>query len=112
MENVSVRIQGFNKKIPKWDNSVFELLKWALKKRLTKSLYTERWEFLRAKLKSLRKQRGLTQAQLAKLIDRPQSLIAKIESGERKLDICQFIDYADILGADPSKIVRELARKR
>lgn len=83
-----------------------------MKKRLTKSLYTERWELLRARLKALRKECGLTQAQVANLMGRPQSLVAKIESGERRLDVCQFIDYLDILGADAAGVVGDLSQKK
>jgi len=82
-----------------------------LKKRLAKSLYTERWELLRSKLKDMRKERGLTQADVAKLLNRPQSLVAKIESGERKLDVCQFLDYLEVLEADPIEVVRALTKK-
>jgi transcriptional regulator with XRE-family HTH domain len=63
-------------------------------------------------LKKLRQKRGLTQAQVAKLMSRPQSMVAKIESGERKLDVCQFIDYMEMLEADATSVVRELSRKR
>jgi transcriptional regulator with XRE-family HTH domain len=84
----------------------------ALKKRLTKSLYTERWELLLATLKRLRNERGLTQAQLARRLGRPQSLVAKIEAGERKLDVCQFIDYMETLDADPAAVVRNLSRQK
>lgn len=46
-------------------------------------------------------QRGWTQVQLAERLGRPQSLVAKIESGERKLDVVQFVDYLRVLDADP-----------
>lgn len=82
-----------------------------MKKRLAKSLYTARWELLCRKLKEIRKERGLTQAQVAELLRRPQSLVAKIESGERKLDVCQFIDYLEILEADPAEVIRQLSSK-
>jgi transcriptional regulator with XRE-family HTH domain len=81
-----------------------------LKKRLSKSLYTHRWEQLLGILKHLRKEKGLTQAELAEVLGRPQSLIAKIEAGERRLDVCQFLDYVDALGGDPLKVIRELEK--
>ena len=59
-------------------------------------------------MKRVRKEQGLTQTQVASLIDRPQSLIAKIESGERKLDVCQFLDYVEALGGSPLAIIQEL----
>jgi len=36
-----------------------------------------------------------------------QSLIAIIESGERKLDVCKFVDYADAIGVNPTAITEE-----
>jgi transcriptional regulator with XRE-family HTH domain len=79
-----------------------------LKKRLSKSLYTDRWEQLLKILKRLRVEKGLTQVQLAAQLDRPQSLIAKIESGERKLDVCQFLDYMEALDASAEDVIREM----
>jgi len=79
-----------------------------LKKRLSKSLYTDRWDLLLNILKRVRKERGLTQTQLAKILQRPQSLIAKIESGERKLDVCQFLDYVEAMDGNPTSIIQEL----
>ncbi len=46
--------------------------------------------------------------QLAAQLDRPQSLIAKIESGERKLDVCQFLDYMEALDASAEDVIREM----
>ena len=79
-----------------------------MKKRLSKSLYTDRWEQLLKILKRLRVEKGLTQVQLAAQLDRPQSLIAKIESGERKLDVCQFLDYMEALDASAEDVIREM----
>jgi transcriptional regulator with XRE-family HTH domain len=79
-----------------------------LKKRLTKSIYTDHWERLLIILKRLRKEKGLTQEQLAEILGRPQSLVAKIESGERRLDVCQFLDYLDALEANPTAVIKEL----
>lgn len=81
-----------------------------MKKRLTKSLYTNEWEALLRLLKELREERGLTQEQLAKTLGRPQSTVSKIEAGERKLDVVQFIDYLQILEVDPVAAMRRLVR--
>jgi len=82
-----------------------------LKKRLTKSLYTAEWEALLEILRDARGKRELTQEQLAKKLDRPQSLVAKIEAGERKLDVCQFIDYMRVLECDPVAAMRKILKK-
>ena len=82
----------------------------ALKKRLTKSLYTKDWEALLRLLRDLREARGWTQEQLAEKLGRPQSTVSKIEAGERKLDVCQFIDYLRILKADPVTAMQRLMK--
>ena len=91
-------------------NRIIRLLGYlrALNKRLSKSLYSDRWEQLLGILKRIRKEKGLTQVELAKILQRPQSLIAKIEAGERKLDVCQFLDYVEAIGGNPTAIIQEL----
>ena len=81
-----------------------------MKKCLTKSLYTAEWEILLKTLKNVREKQGWTQQQLARKLGRPQSLVAKIEAGERKLDVCQFIDYMRILEADPVAVMRRIMK--
>ena len=81
-----------------------------MKKCLTKSLYTAEWEILLKTLKNVREKQGWTQQQLAKKLGRPQSLVAKIEAGERKLDVYQFIDYMRILEADPVAVMRRIMK--
>ena len=43
----------------------------------------------------------MTQAQLAKKLNRPQSFVAKYETGERNLDFVEVIEVFEALGADP-----------
>ena len=81
-----------------------------LNKRLTKSHYTKEWEVLLELLRDLREAQGWTQEQLAKKLGRPQSTVSKIEAGERKLDVCQFVDYLRILNADPVAAMRRLMK--
>jgi hypothetical protein len=45
----------------------------------------------------------------ARLI-RPQSYVSKYESGERRLDVIEFVEVAGALGTDPAAIVRTLRR--
>lgn len=81
-----------------------------MKKRLTKSLYTKEWEALLGLLRDLREKKEWTQEQLSKKLGRPQSTVSKIEAGERKLDVVQFIDYLQILEADPVAAMRRLMK--
>lgn len=56
-----------------------------------------------------RKEAGLSQAALAKALDRYQSVVAAIESGGRRIDVVEFLDLAETIGFDPYEILREVA---
>lgn len=56
-----------------------------------------------------RKAAGFSQADLAKAIDRYQSVVAAIESGGRRLDVIEFLDLAETIGFDPHDILNEVA---
>ena len=63
---------------------------------------------LRTQLRSLRERHGLTQAQVAKRLGKPQSFVAKYEGGERRLSVIEFVDVVRALGADPAGVLRQL----
>lgn len=60
-------------------------------------------------LKEARKSAGLSQAELAERIGWRQGDISKVEIGERRLDVVEFLDFAEGLGIDPAKLVKKLA---
>jgi len=45
--------------------------------------------------------------ELAELLNQPQSFVSKIESGQRKLDLRQFVIYLRALDADPVEVLGE-----
>ena len=55
-------------------------------------------EHLRKILLKARNAAGMTQAELAERLRRPQSFVSKYERGERRLDIVEFIEVASALG--------------
>jgi transcriptional regulator with XRE-family HTH domain len=59
-------------------------------------------------LKAARKKQGLTQWQLAERLGCQQPLVAKIERAARRLDVAEFVDVAQAIGVDPSKIIKKL----
>ena len=65
---------------------------------------------LREVLTSYRQTAGLTQAALAKRLDRPQSFVSKYEAGERRLDVVELIEICSVLDCEPSDVVRLLAQ--
>lgn len=76
------------------------------------SRHTARYKKLQSLLRAARKAQGLTQAQVAERLGRPQSYVAKYENGERRLDVIEFLDVADVIGLNPARAVVQLAQKR
>lgn len=74
-----------------------------------KSIYREAYRLLRELLVKQRKNIGISQYELADRLNRPQSFVAKIEGGERRIDVIEFLDITRALEADPLEILREVA---
>lgn len=65
------------------------------------SIYEPEHIQLRQWLITKRKEVDLTQRELATKLNVVPSLVAKVETGERRLDIIEFIDYCEALAASP-----------
>ena len=61
-------------------------------------------------LRALRLSAGLSQNALAAALRQPQSLISKLESGERRLRLDECWVYASALGVDPSELFSAVGR--
>ncbi|MEK7403560.1 MAG: helix-turn-helix transcriptional regulator [Acidobacteriota bacterium] len=72
------------------------------------SIHTREYDRFRALLIDLRKRAGLSQAELAKRLAKPQSFVSKFERGERRLDVIEFKTVAEALGIDPLRLLRRL----
>ncbi|MCG3132734.1 MAG: hypothetical protein FLDDKLPJ_03600 [Phycisphaerae bacterium] len=73
-----------------------------------KSIFTERYRRLKTLLIEARAAAGLTQAELASKLARPQSFVSKYERGERRLDLIELMEVCDALGAEPTQIIKKL----
>ena len=58
--------------------------------------YTKAYERFLVRLAAARLQAGMTQAQVAKRLGRPQSFVSKIESGERRVDVIELKTLAGL----------------
>jgi transcriptional regulator with XRE-family HTH domain len=67
-------------------------------------------EVLYALLRQARKDAGLTQANLAARLGRPQSFVSKYERGDVKIDILELRLVCHSLGITLSTLVRRLER--
>lgn len=63
---------------------------------------------LRQILISIRLEAGATQADLASTLNVPQSFVSKYETGERRIDVVEFLLICRALGADPCAELQRL----
>lgn len=68
-------------------------------------LYTVRYGMLRRELARIRSGAGLTQAELAARMGKVQSFVSKVETGERYLDVMDFLDWCEGSHADAVRIL-------
>lgn len=53
---------------------------------------------------------GLTQTQLAEKLGEYQSFVARLESGQRRIDVVELIELATVLAFDPAQAIRVVAK--
>src|SRR5438477_2915001 len=79
--------------------------------------HTSRYKLMLKRLRRVRRETGLTQAQVAQALGTTQAYVSKSESGERRMDAVELYDFARIYGASletllPASKVRQLAGSR
>ena len=75
---------------------------------MPRSLHSEDYRKLTAILLEARTNAGLTQQQVADRLGKPQSFVAKVEGGERRIDLVEFVALSEALGADPRALLDTL----
>ena len=73
---------------------------------LSKTLGTSRHRALIAFLTAKRKDAGLSQTDLAKALGEYQSFVARMESGQRRVDVVEYENLARILKFDVHEFFR------
>jgi transcriptional regulator with XRE-family HTH domain len=56
-----------------------------------------------------RKKAGLTQAKVAAKLGRYQSFVATVESGQRRVNVVEFLEFAEAIGFDPRDAIARLS---
>ena len=72
---------------------------------MPKTLRSKRHKALIALLIERREAAGMTQTQLADRLGEYQSFVARLESGQRRVDVVEFLELAEVLGFDAGKVV-------
>ncbi|AKH63179.1 MULTISPECIES: helix-turn-helix domain-containing protein [Photorhabdus] len=75
------------------------------------SIYSDEYQVVIKALREARIAKGVTQENLAQALDRPQSFIAKVENGERRLDVVEFVHIAHLLSLEPSVLIKRIPRR-
>jgi len=68
---------------------------------MPRDLNSPKYQVLRELIRIERKRRGLSQAQVAQALGRPQSYVADFERRERRIDVVEYLALAEAIGFDP-----------
>jgi transcriptional regulator with XRE-family HTH domain len=68
----------------------------------------QRYEKFQKALVEARLKSNLTQQEVALRLEKPQSFISKYESGERRLDVIEFLDVCEALRITPVSILKTI----
>lgn len=75
---------------------------------LIKTLGTKRQEALVTLLRKKRESAGLTQTEVAKGLGEHQSFVARLESGQRRIDVVEYLTLAEVIGFDAAEALKQL----
>ncbi|MGE0184060.1 MAG: helix-turn-helix domain-containing protein [Parvularculaceae bacterium] len=75
---------------------------------LVKTIGSKRHKALIALLIEEREAAGITQTELADMLGQYQSFVARLESGQRRVDVVEFLDLASAIGFDPKALIAKL----
>ena len=75
---------------------------------MSKQLRTSRHHRVMAALADIRHEAGVTQRELAKRLERAHSYVSRIEKGDRRLDLPEFLQWCEVLGANPVEVIRRI----
>jgi transcriptional regulator with XRE-family HTH domain len=67
---------------------------------MSKAIYSKDHKYIVEQLKKARKEAGLEQTEVAKLLGKTQSHISKVEAGQRRIDIVALKEFAKIYKKD------------
>lgn len=77
-----------------------------------KTLGSKRHKALIDLLIERREAAGMTQADLAEKLGEYQSFVARLESGQRRVDVVEFLELAEALGFDVKDAMKRIAAAR
>jgi transcriptional regulator with XRE-family HTH domain len=77
---------------------------------MRKSIHTPEYAALCRELRAVRETAGLSQRALAAVLAVPHSWVAKVETGERRIDLVEFCRFVSASGVEPAATFGRLAK--
>jgi transcriptional regulator with XRE-family HTH domain len=74
------------------------------------SVFTDAYASLVETLIALRKEKGVSQVELADRLGKSQQFVSAIERRVRRLDVIELYAVVRAVGGDPEKVVRDVYR--
>ncbi|MEI6322679.1 MAG: helix-turn-helix transcriptional regulator [bacterium] len=78
---------------------------------MKKTIYSDEYTILREMLRETRERLNLSQVELGKMLGKHQPFVARIESGQRRLDVVEFIHMMRIMGVSSLSFLKKLEAK-
>ncbi|MBI2340689.1 MAG: helix-turn-helix transcriptional regulator [Deltaproteobacteria bacterium] len=78
---------------------------------MRKTIHSRMGDLVRRKIVEIRSRAGFTQRDLAKKLGREHSFVARIEQGERRVDIVELYLICKACKASPEKMILNLLGK-
>jgi transcriptional regulator with XRE-family HTH domain len=78
---------------------------------MAKAKFSPAYDYLRSLLIKAREDAGLRQEDVARKLKRPQSFVSKVELGERRLDLVEFVEITQAIDADAVYILRQVIKR-
>jgi len=67
---------------------------------MSKTIYSKDHQYIVGQLKRARREAGLEQVEVAKLLGKTQSHVSKVEAGQRRIDVVALKEFARIYKKD------------
>lgn len=74
-----------------------------------KSVHLTAYRAFQQALADARRAANLTQAQLAERLQKPQSFVSKVEAGDRRIDVVEFLQWIAAVEGDRITLIDRLA---
>jgi transcriptional regulator with XRE-family HTH domain len=79
---------------------------------MSRTFDSPRHKALVAYIRKRRKNAKLTQAQVAKRINRYQSFVATFEAGQKRIDAVELVEIAEAIGFDPKEAIKAIVKTK